>query len=72
MRIYSKPFTRKEVIELYVRSKIIDCDDRLNQVFCRTVDEMFNDAQFILTFNREINARIRLFAPGMFQFIHEN
>ena len=69
MRTYSTPLTKKEIAEMY-----LNCQESLTDSIRQKFIDKFcqrSDIDIIKDFNRIMNIRIRLFAPGMFQIIYE-
>lgn len=69
--IYSEPIKKEKAIEMF-----INCFSGFTQEQkVSTIKFMSNsmtDLQFMKDFNKTMNLRLRLFAPGMFQIVYDN
>lgn len=68
MTTYSAPLKKEEIAELYTRV-FGDLPPALKVRFIKKLSE-YNDVKLVKDFNKTMNLRIRLFAPGMYQIVY--
>jgi hypothetical protein len=71
MRTYSNPITKIEASKMLVRALKAFDNYNLEEAASFFI-EGSTDSQFVKEFNELMSVRIRSFAPGLVQIVHEN
>jgi hypothetical protein len=70
MTLYSQPITKHTAAEYYTRVYSEMPEDFRQRLINRLAQT--EDVKFMKDFNRIMNLRLRMFAPGMYQVVYEN
>ena len=63
---YSRPYTKIEMLELYVRTNSGITDEEVKRISER-MSIKYTDEKLVASFNKVMNLKCRSFAPGLFQ-----
>ncbi|MFA5196164.1 MAG: hypothetical protein WC401_10240 [Bacteroidales bacterium] len=68
--LYSDPITKKEAASMYTK-----CMSGVTPVMVERITDrlcsQLSDVDFLKDFNRLMNLRLRMFAPGMYQIVYD-
>lgn len=69
---YSKPIEKSVIVEMfapYMLGDFFDMPKETRKIMVESMMNNINDSYIVTRFNKKMNFRIRLFAPGLFQAI---